>query len=84
MIVKVFAVYDDAAKSFMQPFFMHHAGLAIRSFTDTIADPSTQFHKHPEDFILFELGEYDDAKGSITCYAAPQSLGVALQFKEVE
>lgn len=79
MLIKMFTVYDSKAEAYMQPFFMQSVGAALRAFSDTVNDPSHAFSKHPEDYILFELGTYDDATASIQ-QNAPRSLGVAIEF----
>lgn len=80
MKLKVFAVFDSAVGAYMQPFFMQSKGQAIRAWQDTINDEKTQFHAHPSDFTLFELGEYDDQDGAFTNLPAKLSLGTALEL----
>jgi len=65
MRYKVFTVRDRAIDAYGQPFFGTSVGGAVRSFSDEInrADPNNQLSKHPEDFDLFLLGEFDDATG---------------------
>lgn len=82
MISKIYAIYDSKLEAYMQPFFMQSKGQAVRAFTDTVNDDKTQFWKHPEDFTLFELGEYDDSTGKVSSYATNISLGVALEYKK--
>lgn len=65
MRYKVLTVRDRAIDAFGQPFFSVSTGGAIRGFADEInrvAD-GNQLNKHPEDFDLFLLGEYDDQDG---------------------
>lgn len=81
MILKVFAVYDSKVKSYQQPFFTTAAGHAIRSFEQASNDPETTLSKHPADFTLFEVGEYDDSTALFLNSKAPLSLGTALMFK---
>ena len=80
MIQKVFTIYDSKLEAYMQPFFMQSKGQAIRAFTDSVNDSQSQFNKHPEDFTLFQIGEYDDATARIQNLSTPQSLGVALEY----
>lgn len=82
MISKIYAIYDSKLEAYMQPFFMQSKGQAVRAFTDTVNDDKTQFWKHPEDFTLFELGEYDDSTGKVSSYTTNISLGVALEYKK--
>lgn len=65
MRYKVLAVRDRAIDAFGQPFFSTSVGGAIRGFTDEInnAREGNQLNKHPEDFDLYLLGEFDDANG---------------------
>jgi len=81
MKLKIYTVYDSKMEAYLQPFFMHAKGQAIRTFSDMINDPQHNFHKHSEDFTLFELGTYEDSTAEITPYPTPISLGLALEFK---
>jgi len=79
MKLKLFTVYDSKIGAFAQPFFMQSKGQALRSWMDVVNDKSTQFCKHPEDFTLFEIAEYDDSNGKFENLPAPISLGTALE-----
>lgn len=65
MRIKIFSVFDVKAGAYMTPFFSTTAGMAMRSFQDAVSDQSHQFHKHAADYTLFQIGEYDDEKGSL-------------------
>lgn len=80
MKLKIFAVYDTAVAAYMQPFFMQSKGAAIRGWLDAAEDPKTQFNKHPGDFTLFELGEYDEETGKFENALTPINLGTALSL----
>ena len=80
--MKIFCVFDSKAEAYLQPFFMRTAGEAIRAFTDLVNGSDNQFCKYPGDFVLFELGSYDDSTAGITCLEAPHSLGVGVEFKK--
>lgn len=82
MKTKMFTVYDSKAQAYMMPFFMNSRGEALRAWQDLCNDEKTQFGKHPEDFTLFEIGEYDQETGKITQTTAFISLGTALEFKK--
>jgi len=81
MIYKVFTVYDSAVEAYLQPFCAQTKGHAIRMFTDSVNDPNHQFNKYPDDYVLFELGSYSDETANFELYAAPVSVGVAIEFK---
>lgn len=66
MIHKIFAVYDSKSQSYTPPYFQHRTEMAIRTFADCCNDNGHTFGKHPEDYTLYNLGEYDDAIGTIS------------------
>lgn len=78
----VFAVRDRAADSFGAPFVQVARGQAIRSFSDEInrAAPDNQLYLHPDDFDLFELGEFDDSTGLYNT-AIPKQIAVGKDLK---
>lgn len=65
MKLQVYAVRDRATQFFLRPFFCHTHGEAERSFTDAVKDPQSPLSKHPDDYGLWHLGEYDDNTGAI-------------------
>ena len=76
MILKVFTVYDSKAEAYYQPHYNSATGAAIRNFTDAVNNSETTFSKHPEDYTLFEIGTFDDGKGTVTMHHAHVSLCV--------
>lgn len=82
MISKVFSIYDSKAEIYNKPFIMATKGQAIRGFADLANDENIDIGKHPQDFTLFEIGEYDDERGIYTMHEAKQNLGVAIEFKK--
>lgn len=77
---KVFTVFDSKTGSYCAPFFLKARGEAIRSFTDTAMGKDSLISSHPEDFTLFELGEYDDSCAKFFLHDTPVSLGVAIEL----
>ena len=63
MKLKVFAVRDDAAGAFLQPFFMVNDVVAIRSFRNSVRDPQHNFSINAEDYSLVALAEWDEETG---------------------
>ena len=83
MKVKVFSIYDSAAQAYNQPFFLQAKGQALRIFADSVNDKTSNLFKHPQDYTLFELGEFDDSCAGFALHKTPLSLGVAIEFKAV-
>jgi len=69
MILRVYGIRDLKAGAFAPPFFMARDEMAARAFSDAIQDPQHPMSRHPEDYHLFYLGEYDDVAGSLTSAA---------------
>lgn len=77
---KIFAVYDVKVEAYLSPFMAPTLGSALRSFEEAVNDPGHAFSKHPEDFTLFELGEFDDCLGVYSNLNAPRPVGSALEY----
>lgn len=77
--MKIFSVYDSKAEYFMQPMFIQSTGQAIRMFQDTTMEKDHLFSRHPADFTLFEIGEFDEKKGLIKMKDSKINLGTALE-----
>lgn len=76
MKIQIFAVRDSALKAFAQPMFMPTIGVALRMFTDEVnrQDPNNALNKHPEDYELYHLGEFDDELGQFDEGMAQKSI----------
>jgi len=82
-IQKLFTVYDEKAATFLPPFFVPTAGIAVRAFKDCINSKDHQFGKHPHDYTLFYLGEFSDDDGQFAL-VEKQSLGNGVEFLDPE
>lgn len=76
MIHQIIAVYDVKSACYARPVAVPADGAAIRSFQDAVNDKSTEYHKHPEDYAMFNIGTYDDQSGEITS-SKPRQLAQA-------
>ena len=76
---KMFVVFDSKANAYMQPWFLTTEGMAIRAFTDCINTKDHNFARHPEDYTLFKIGEFDDQKADIQ-WQAPKSIGNGIEY----
>lgn len=77
------AVYDTQAQVYGQPIFTPTKGTAIRAFTDEVNNKyeTNNMYHHPEDFALFELGQYDDNEGAILALEIPVKILTAKDAK---
>lgn len=84
MNLHIFAIYDLVAQTYGQPFFLNHAGQALRSFEDLANDPNSNISKHPADYRLFKLGTYNLETGKLTPLDHPELLANAGDFKPAQ
>ena len=82
MLMKAFSVRDAKTEAFMQPFFCVTKGIALRSFGDEVQRSGSEFAKHPEDYSLFYVGDFDDALGAFI--PAPQAEQISLALDHVK
>lgn len=62
---KVYSVRDAKAEAFERPWVARTRGEAIRSFSEACNDKQHPYGKYPEDFGLFEIGEFDSESGKL-------------------
>jgi len=60
-----FSIYDTKAQAYLPPFFMATIGLGVRAFGDVLRDSSSPLSKHPRDYELYKVGEFDDSTGHL-------------------
>lgn len=80
-MIRVYAFYDSKAEEFMSPWYARTAGEALREFKTLVNKPEHHFSQYPEDFSIFELGEWESKTAKFTMYPAPKSLGIGLEYK---
>lgn len=62
----VLTIFDLKAKAYLQPFMSQTLGTAIRQITDCLTDANHQFAKHPQDYTLFHIYDFDDTTAIYT------------------
>lgn len=68
MILNMYAVLDTKVGAFSNPWCDQTDNSAIRGFSDAVNDgsnPNNQWHRHPEDFSLYKIGQFDTSIGKI-------------------
>lgn len=79
MILKVFSIFDSKLQVFNTPFFSRSAADASRSFSDLVRDSRSTVAQHPDDFFLYEIGEYSDESGELVA-STPKQIAAATAF----
>lgn len=78
-MLKIFAVFDVAVGAFDPPFFAQAKGQAARMFGDAVLSEKGPMAKHPGDYRLFYLGEFDEVVGALHP-VAPEPLAIGSDF----
>jgi len=84
MIYKVFTVFDSKIDVFLPPFFCRTSGEAARIMMDMCSDKNHNFYKYRSEFMLFELGTYDDSTGMMVPLTAPTPLSLLSEYCNVD
>lgn len=74
MKMSMFGIYDEKSLSYGTPFFQPQVGQGMRTFSDLAKDAQSSISKHPEDYSLYHLGDYDDFTGKIVSFDVPHLL----------
>lgn len=85
MKLKMFAVLDAKVGFFGNPFVEHREESALRAFSDAVNDgsnPNNQWYRHPEDFALYEIGEYESETAVIEPLSKMRCLVTASALKK--
>lgn len=83
-IKKVLSVYDEKVGAFSQPFCSVNHQTALRDFQRAVEDRNLDLFHFPNDYSLFELGEFDDISGLITPTIPPLFLSRGSSFLKGE
>lgn len=87
MKFELFAVLDAKAGFFGQLFWEQRREMAIRQFSDAVNDgsnPNNMWYRHPEDFTLYALGEYDNETGRVSSLPVLEAVVTASALRAVK
>jgi len=63
MLLKAYAILDLKTSVFGKPVFFSSEGECLRTLSDTFSSGDSLPAKHPEDFVLYRVGDFCDSKG---------------------
>lgn len=73
----VCAVKDRAVDAYNRPLYVPTVGVAIRSFNDECNKKDSELYNHPEDYDLYELGQWDDQTAIYVALEQPRVIARA-------
>lgn len=76
----IYSIYDAKSQLWSRPIFGHNTGSMVREFADIANDINHPIGKHPEDYCLFQIGEWDEKECVFVNSEKQTSLGKALDF----
>lgn len=65
-VMKACCIHDVKAEAWLPPMFFQSNAQAVRSFGDAVRNENTEFGKHPEDYHLYVIGEFDEQSGELS------------------
>jgi len=81
---KLYFIYDSKSETYTAPTVNPARGQAMRSFSDAVnTNEKNILAQHPEDFTLFEIGDFDPKTGIIKLYDAKVAVANGLDVKLV-
>ena len=76
---QIFTIYDVKAKAYITPFVLPNDGMAIRTFQTCANDLNHAFGQHPEDYVLYRIGEFDSDTGELINDKSPELIIKAIE-----
>lgn len=76
----IYTVRDTKLDHFGIPWFAPTKAIALRNFSDAANDPNTNLYKHPDDFVLYYIGEYNEETAAVMA-ADIINLGTARDYQ---
>lgn len=74
MRLMICSIFDAKVGVYSPPMLYKTKGEAIRAFTDAVNDPQLPFKRHPEDYRLFYMGDWEDTTGELLSPRTPEPL----------
>lgn len=83
MVLIVMAVRDSAVGAYLRPFYAPSVGAAMRSFYDEVNRKDSEMFRHPDDYELFELGEFEEVSAVFSMKSVPRSVCRAKEVLDI-
>lgn len=77
---KVYSVYDKKAMFFSSPIIVDYPVQAERAFAQEISNTNSQLHHYAEDYAMYQIGEFDEEKGTLIPLDIPLHFHEALEY----
>ena len=78
---RVFILKDDKSATYGMPITSPTRGMFIRELQEELSRGNAIFARHPQDFSIFEVGQYDPRTGELTMYESKTCLGLVQDLR---
>lgn len=79
---KVFLFKDEKSNTYGYPIIAQTRGMFVRDVQDELSKGQAVWARHPQDFAIYEIGEYDISRGDIVLYGNKNCLGLVQDFRQ--
>lgn len=79
---KVYSLFDKKANAYLTPVYFSNAAEANRMLQTVVQTSDNNISRYPEDFVLYQLGEYDNSSGRFTSLDTPLFVSNATSYKK--
>lgn len=79
----IMSIFDVKVSAFQRPSFSPTVPAFVRACQDEVNRPDSEMGKHPEDYQIFKIGEFDDESGLLVPLTPPDMIVVAVNLKRL-
>lgn len=84
MKASLYSIKDEVSKNFGRIMEQNNSAEAMRTFADIVLNQETVISKHPTDYTLYKVGEFDTVTGLIEIGKEPIELANGKDFIQGE
>lgn len=84
MTKTMFSVKDNKSGLFFNPQVNVHRANVIRGLQQELKNPESVISQYPEDYTLYELGQFNDETGEVISKTSPEMVINCVDLKEVK
>lgn len=83
MKLKTYSILDLKSGAYERPICFKMKGEAVRWFQHVASNekPDNMLYTNAEDFVMYEIGEFDTERGELIPYKEPVVIGKAIEFR---
>lgn len=78
----MYSIYDSAVECFARPMFVNTQAQIMRMLKDEMENADSSLAKHPYDYALFRVGEFNDSDGIVTPLLPAQHVCSLIALKQ--